>query len=90
LCDQGKKSKTKTKKLFLKKIIHLFTCSYIVWFICPPCPPPPLSSPSLPGKTKKLLTEKISFIRIHNRNTLSRFVARELDLEKKEEERRKG
>jgi hypothetical protein len=38
-------------KLFLKKIIHLFTCEYIVWVISPPCFPPPLSPPLPPHLT---------------------------------------
>jgi hypothetical protein len=30
-------------------IIHLFTCTYIVWVISPSCTPPP--SPSFLGRT---------------------------------------
>jgi hypothetical protein len=33
---------------FFKKIIHLFTCAYMVWVISPPCPPT-LSSPPPPS-----------------------------------------
>jgi hypothetical protein len=36
------------KQVFLFFFVHLFTSTYIVWVISPPCPPPPWASLSIP------------------------------------------
>jgi hypothetical protein len=48
ICTHSEREREYSLEINFLKIIHLFTCAYIVWVISLPCPLPYLFSPSLP------------------------------------------